>query len=198
MQVWQRVFRGAAGPACYNIRGVISASQDGSGRENRGSRQRKWVTRPADAPPGLPARPGGHRGSGPRRRKSANAKPYIVKSACDQTIWDAHARLGPRTGDSRREGHMDPRTGDPGTAMPGRPGPGVKPPARRRGESRDSRMLDWDARDSIGAPARLDWDAPARLTLLPAWRHVSRAPAPSPPRSRHCAAAGSPSRRDAV
>jgi len=34
--------------------------------------------------------------------------------------------------------------------------PVIKPPARRRGKSRDSRMLDWD--DS------------ARLTPLPAWR----------------------------
>ena len=54
------------------------------------------------------------------------------------------------------------------------------PPDQRRGKSRDSRML--------------DWDATARLTPLPARRHVSRAPAPSRPRSRHCAAAGSPSR----
>jgi len=54
------------------------------------------------------------------------------------------------------------------------------PPDQRRGKSRDNRML--------------DWDATARLTPLPARRHVSRAPAPSRPRSRHCAAAGSPSR----
>ena len=79
---------------------------------------------------------------------------------------------------------VDPGTGGWGTAMPGRPGPGVKPPARCRGKSRDSCML--------------DWDAPARLTPLPPWRHVSRTPAPSPPRTRHCAAAGSPSRRAAT
>jgi len=109
-------------------------------------------------------------------------------------IWDAHARLGQRTSES---GHSRPeRPGDPriGTLMPAgdcrqpaiveprcRGGPDrSRSPTRRRGKSRDSRML--------------DWDASARLTPLPAWRHVSRAPAPSPPRSRHCAAAGSPSR----
>ena len=51
---------------------------------------------------------------------------------------------------------MDPRTRDPGTAMPGRPGPGVKPPARRRGKSRDSRMLDWDAHARLGRPGSID------------------------------------------
>ena len=171
MRVWQRVFGGAADPAFYNIRGAISASPDGSGGENRGWRQGKWVTRPTDASLGLPAPPEGHRGSGPRRRESANPRPSIAKSACDQTTWDAHARMGPRTSDSgrsRRDGHMDPRTGGWGTAMPGRPGPGVKPPARRRGKSRDSRMLDWDAPARLGRSGsigtlRLDWDAPARL-----------------------------------
>ena len=46
----------------------------------------------------------------------------------------------------------------------GGPDPGQTP--RRRGKSRDSRML--------------DWDAPARLTPFPSQRPVSRAPAPSP------------------
>ena len=187
MQVWQRVFGGHSVHARYNIRGVISASQDGSGDENRRWRRRKRVTRPSDAPLGLPAAPGGHRGSGPGRRESANPKPYMVKWACDQTIWDTQARTGPRTGDSGRscgKGRVNPGTGGWGIAMPGLPGPAVKPPARRRGKSRGSRMP--------------DWDATARSTPLPAWRHVSRAPAPSRPRSRHCATAGSPSRRAAT
>jgi|GEM_PF-6157120 len=40
-------------PACYNIRRVISASQDGSGRENRGWGQHKWVTMGPDSILGL-------------------------------------------------------------------------------------------------------------------------------------------------
>ena len=43
------------------------------------------------------------------------------------------------------EGPVDPGTGGWAIAMPGLPGPAVKPPARRRGKSRVSRMLDWDA-----------------------------------------------------
>ena len=149
---------------------------------------RKRVTRPSDAPLGLPAAPAGHRGSGPRRRESANPKPYMVKWACDQTIWDAHARMGPRTRDSGRscgKGPVAPATCGWGTRDAGDARtPPVEPHARRRGKSRDSRML--------------DWDAPARLTPFPSHRPVSRAPAPSPPRSRHCATAGSPCRRAAT
>ena len=191
MQVWQRVFREAAGPACYNMRGVISASQDGPGCENRVWRQHKWVTRPTDASPGLPAPAEGHRGSGPRRRESANSKPYIVKSACDQTIWDAHARMGPRTGDrpiGRGTWIREPAVGEP--RCRGGPDPeSSRPPAAAANQG--------TAACSIGT-LRLDWDASARLTPLPAWRHVIRAPAPSWPRSRHCAAAGLPSRRAAT
>ena len=61
--------------------------------------------------------------------------------ACDRTICDADVRMGVHPS----EGPVDPGTGGWETAMPGSPGPAVRPPARRRGESRDSRMLDWDA-----------------------------------------------------
>ena len=75
------------------------------------------------------------------------------------------------------EGAVDPGTGGWEIAMPGLPGPAVKPPARRRGKSRDSRML--------------DWDASARLTPLPAWRHPRREVGIAP-------AAASPCRRAAT
>jgi len=44
--------------ARYNMCGVISASQDGSGSEDRGWRQHKRFTRPPDAFPGLAAASG--------------------------------------------------------------------------------------------------------------------------------------------
>jgi len=56
----------------------------------------------------------------------------------------------------------------------------IKPPARRRGKTRDTSMSEWDM--ATGG--------------IHDWRHVSRTPAPSPPRSRDCAAAGSPGGRD--
>ena len=192
MRVWQRVFRGAAGPACYNIRGVISASQDGPGGENRGWRQHKRFTRPTDAPPGLPALAGGHRGSGPRRRESANLKPYIAESACDQTIWDTHARLGPRTGDSGHScsaGTANRRFGTvpSGWAVGSR---NRRLGNRDAGEARTrSQTTRPPPRQIKGQPhARLG--RPGPIDSAPCLRHVIRPPAPSPPRSRHCAAAG--------
>ena len=44
--------------------------------------------------PGACGASGGHPGSGRGVPKSTNLKPAIVGSACDQTIWDADARMG--------------------------------------------------------------------------------------------------------
>ena len=61
-------------PACYNIRGVISASQDGSGRENRGWSQHKWVTRGSDSILGPLRGIGGHSGGWSRTSQKHDSK----------------------------------------------------------------------------------------------------------------------------
>ena len=190
-------------PACLQyIRHDFNLVRTAQEAKTGGGGDLKRVTRLHQTRPRALQRPsGGHCGSGPPRRESANPKPYIAESACDQTIWDASCSDGPvirrfatpmlgracdrtfRDADVRMNKHPSegplgsrkPAIAEP--AMLGQPGPLVKPPARRRGKSRDSRML--------------DWDTPARLTPLPDRRHVSRAPTPSPAaKARHSAAGG--------
>ena len=162
-------------------------SPESSGGEDRGWRRRNRVTRPSDAPLGLPAAPGGHHGSGPGRRERANPKPSMAESACDQTIWDAHARAAAAnqgttacligTGVMSVEHPPHPRR-EVGIA-PRRDHPAHAPP----------RMA------LLFAPRR--WPVPFRHARVPGFAAATggRLITPPPPAPRAPATAGPPSRR---